>query len=125
MGSTGTELAADCVDLWKAGEYELKPLVAHYRQVIDLIAGAESGMSHLWRHESLGGSFGPVRDVWERVAEVAIQALRESAENLDATADVLTMASEEYLVTDAVAAREFEKLKSAAVAGRAGGEQPR
>ncbi|MEU4618946.1 hypothetical protein AB0G04_03045 [Actinoplanes sp. NPDC023801] len=44
MGSEGAELAADCVDLWKAGEYELKPLAAHYQHVIDLVLDAESGM---------------------------------------------------------------------------------
>ncbi|MEU4618945.1 hypothetical protein AB0G04_03040 [Actinoplanes sp. NPDC023801] len=82
-------------------------------------------MTHLWRHESLGGSFGPVRLVWERLAEVALQVLKETAENLNATADVLTMASEEYRLNDAVAAKEFERLKAAAVAGHTGAGEHR
>lgn len=90
------ELVADCVRLWEAGELKLKPLGVHYQTVVARITAAESKLSALWRSELLGGPYGPARGAWEFLADTAIIMLRETAENLTATGEVLVMASEEY-----------------------------
>ncbi|MEU4164769.1 hypothetical protein [Actinoplanes sp. NPDC026670] len=102
------ELVADCTRLWEAGEMKLKPLAAHYRSVITRIAAAETRVDVLWRDQLLGGPFGEAKSAWQYLADTTVDLLRESAESLEATGDVLIMAALEY--------QEAERINTEAIA---------
>ncbi|BEL11469.1 hypothetical protein Q0Z83_096600 [Actinoplanes sichuanensis] len=102
------ELVADCTRLWEAGEMKLKPLAAHYRSVIARIASAETQVDVLWRDQLLGGPFGEAKSAWQYLADTTVDLLRESAESLEATGDVLVMAAREY--------QEAERINTEAIA---------
>lgn len=89
-------LVANCADLWEAGELKLKPLAAHYRSMVASLTAAESRSGVLRRDELFGGPYGPARGAWEYLADTTIRILRETADSLEATGDVLVMAAQEY-----------------------------
>lgn len=89
-------LVANCVELWEAGEMKLKPLAAHYRSMVANITAAEGRSGALRRDELLGGPYGAARSAWEYLADTTVRILRETADNLEATGDVLIMAAEAY-----------------------------
>jgi hypothetical protein len=89
-------LVTNCADLWEAGELKLKPLAAHYRSMVANLTAAESRIAALRRDELLGGPYGPARGAWEYLADTTVRILRETAESLEATGEVLVMASREY-----------------------------
>ncbi|MEV4277160.1 hypothetical protein [Actinoplanes xinjiangensis] len=101
-------LVADCVKLWQAGEYQLKPLADHYRTVVTAILRSEPGLSALGRDSMLGGPYGPFRTAWQALADQAVETLRATSENLAATADVLILAADSYAGTDRDNAEAFE-----------------
>ncbi|MEU4426102.1 hypothetical protein AB0F81_36240 [Actinoplanes sp. NPDC024001] len=111
MGATGEELGVDCLELWKAGTYQLQPLGEHLRLTVRHLVTAESGLSALWRDSKLGGPYGPLLDAWTSLADETIRILQETGESLEATGQILVLASSEYQETDDVARRKFEELK--------------
>jgi hypothetical protein len=115
MGHTGEELGADCVDLWEAGYYELKPLGAQFRDAAAKLALTEDGESNFWRDTELNGPYGPVRQVWADFRDNVFNVLRETAENLELTGDALILAANEYTNTDAIAKQRFADFKPAVI----------
>lgn len=111
MGATGEKLGVDCLELWKAGAYQLQPLGEHFRRTVRHVVTAESGLSALWRDGKLGGPYGPLYVAWSALADETIRILQETAENLEATGEVLVLAAEQYQGTDEQARRKFEELK--------------
>jgi hypothetical protein len=101
------DLVADCTRLWEAGEMKLKPLAVHYRSVITRIVAAETRADVLWRDQLLGGPFGEAKAAWQYLADTTVEILRESAESLEATGDVLVMAAREY--------QEAERINTEAI----------
>ncbi len=102
MAEDQTRLVVNYVDLWEAGELQLKPLAEHYRTVAGRLFAAEAGIDLLWRPQELGGPYGAVRGAWQYLADTALTMLQETAENLTATGEVLVMASEEYAEADRI-----------------------
>ncbi|GII21756.1 hypothetical protein [Planosporangium mesophilum] len=115
MGHTGEELGADCVDLWQAGNYELKPLGAQFRDAAAQLARTEECEYNFWRDTKLGGPYGPVRQVWADFRDEVVDILRQTAENLELTGDALILAANRYADTDEDAKRTFTDLKPAVI----------
>ncbi len=116
MGHTGEELGADCLDIWEAGYYELKPLAGIFRDAAAKLDMTESGMYNMYRDSKLGGPYGPVRYVWADFRDDVFAILRETAENLDLTGDALMLAANEYMRSDQAAKDTFNRLQPAVVA---------
>jgi hypothetical protein len=125
MGHTGDELGADCLDLWEAGYYELKPLVDIFRDAAAQLDMTDAGMYNMYRDSKLGGPYGPVRDVWVDFRDDVFAILRETAENLDLTGDALMLAANEYMKSDQVAKDKFRELQPAVIAAHSKKEPPR
>ncbi|HWS36716.1 MAG TPA: hypothetical protein VN408_28755, partial [Actinoplanes sp.] len=102
MSGEQHKLVVNYVDLWQAGELQLKPLAEHYRTVAGMLFAAEADIDLLWRPLEFGGPYGPIRGAWQFLAETTVTLLQETAENLAATGEVLVMASREYAETDRV-----------------------
>jgi hypothetical protein len=116
VGHTGEELGADCLDLWEAGYYELKPLAAIFRDAAGKLDLADGGLSNMYRDAKLGGPYGPVRDTWSDFRDDVFAILRETAENLDLTGDALMLAANEYMSSDQAAKDKFAQLQPAVIA---------
>ncbi|MDT5040465.1 MAG: hypothetical protein QOE51_1450 [Actinoplanes sp.] len=116
MGHVGEELGADCLDLWEAGYYELKPLAATFRDAAGKLDLADTGLGNLYRDSLLGGPYGPVRDAWSDFRDDVFTILRETAENLNLTGDALMTAANEYMASDTTAQNTFKALQPAVVA---------
>jgi len=125
MGHTGEELGADCLDLWEAGYYELKPLAQIFRDAAGKVDLADGGMSNMYRDDKLGGPYGPVRDVWSDFRDDVFAILRATAENLDLTADALMLAASEYIRSDQAAKDKLRQLQPAVIAAHPEKEPPR
>jgi hypothetical protein len=123
MGTVDGRLVADCVKLWQAGEYQLKPLADHYRDVSTAILQSEPGLSALGRDSMLGGPHGPFRAAWQALADQTIENLRATSENLAATGDVLILAAESYAGTDRDNADAFEAERARIEAALPGAER--
>lgn len=124
MATVDGRLVADCVQLWQAGEYQLKPLAARYGAVVTEILRAEPGLSALGRDTMLGGPYGPFRAAWQALTDEAIRVLQTTSENLSATADVLILASELYAGADRDNAEAFEAERGR-IEGAKSGSGPR
>ncbi|WP_430780926.1 hypothetical protein [Actinoplanes sp. G11-F43] len=108
MAGDQNELVVNYVDLWQAGELQLKPLAEHYRAVAGMLFAAEAGIDLLWRPAVFGGPYGPVRGAWQFLADTTVTLLQETAENFAATGEVLVMASREYAEADRVNADSLD-----------------
>lgn len=118
MGHTGEELGADCVDLWEAGHFELKPLGAQFHEAAGDLARTEAGEQNFWRSGELGGPYGPVRQVWADLRDEVVGILRDTAESLELTGDALILAARRYTASDEVAKRRFDELQPAVIAAQ-------
>jgi hypothetical protein len=108
MAEERATLVTNCVDLWEAGELQLKPLAAHYRNVVSKIFAAEAATGVFWRSQELAGPNGPARGAWQYLADTTLTILQETAENLEAAGEVLVMASHEYAETERINTRDIE-----------------
>jgi hypothetical protein len=125
MGHHGDELGADCLDLWEAGYYELKPLGVTFRDAAGQLDRADDGLYNMYRSSELGGPYGPVREVWSDFRDDVFAVLRETAENLDLTGDALMMAAREYMRSDKAAKDKFVQLQPQVIAAHPEKEPPR
>jgi hypothetical protein len=108
-------LVTNCADLWEAGELKLKPLAMHFRSMVANLTAAESRSAALRRDELFGGPYGPARGAWEYLADTTVRILRETAENLEATGDVLVMASQEYQAAEDINTEALKRAKGDAI----------
>jgi hypothetical protein len=125
MGHTGEELGADCLDLWEAGYYELKPLASIFRDAAGKLDLTDTGMYNMYRDSKLSGPYGPLRDVWVEFRDDVFNVLRETAENLELTGDALMLAAQEYMNSDQAAKDKFAQLQPAVVAAHPEKEPPK
>jgi hypothetical protein len=124
VGHKGAELGADCLDLWEAGYYELKPLGQTFNEAARQLDRHDASLI-LYRSSELGGPYGPVVDVWSDFRDDVFAILRETAENLDLTGDALMLAAREYMSSDKAAADKFRQLQPALIAGHPEKEPPK
>jgi hypothetical protein len=125
MGHTGDELAADCLDLWEAGYYELKPLGEVFRDAAGKLVLTDQGLGNMYRDGKLGGPYGPVHGAWSEFRDDVFDILRETAEALDLTGDALVMAAKLYMGEDEAVKAKFEELQGAVIAAHPEKEPPR
>ncbi|MGA5305436.1 hypothetical protein ACPCHT_36440 [Nucisporomicrobium flavum] len=119
MPHSGDELGADLVDLWEAGQYELKPVAGQIREAAGALLLADNSGYNWYRDGKLGGPYGPAKPAWESLRDDFFEILRTTAENLDLTGDAMVLAADEYASTDSVAGKKFEELKPAVEAAHA------
>jgi hypothetical protein len=108
MAEERQTLVTNCVDLWEAGELQLKPLAAHYRNVVSQIFAAQNSAGIFWRTQELAGPNGPALGAWQYLANTTLAMLQETAENLEAAGEILVLASHEYAETERINTRDIE-----------------
>lgn len=109
MAEDQEKLVTNCVNLWEAGELQLKPLAAHYRNIVSKVFAAEAAAGIFWRPQELAGPNGPARGAWQYLTDSTLDILQETAENLAAAGEILVMASHEYADAERINTREIEK----------------
>ncbi|GAA2471308.1 hypothetical protein Ahu01nite_079120 [Winogradskya humida] len=113
MPHSGDELGADLVDLWEAGQYQLKPVAQQFRLAAGNLLLTDSVGHNFYRDGKLGGPYGPAKPAFDDFRDAVFEILRTTAENLELTGDAMVLAADEYAQTDDVAAKKFQELQPA------------
>jgi hypothetical protein len=108
MPDSGKDLGVDLYDLWRAGRDNL-PSVAHQYRVASGFIATDLAATFR-RSDRLGGPYGQAYRAWAALRDDVERILTETADNLDAVAEALCLATQRYAGTDAEAAEEFRRL---------------
>lgn len=108
----GVRLGADLYALWCAGRDNLPTVAEVYSRAGNALDDAAVGIPGAFRRtgDIAGAPYGPAYQPWLQLRDALAQICRDTADNLEMTADALCLATVEYARTDYEAANEFARL---------------
>jgi len=106
---SGYDLGVDLYKLWYAGRHDLPTLAEVYAKACNALADTDIGIESAFRRDVY---FGPDRvlDAWRTLRDSLHGFLRDSATNLEMTADALCLAVSAYKETDDGARQALTQL---------------
>ncbi|WBB96026.1 hypothetical protein O7543_25240 [Solwaraspora sp. WMMA2080] len=110
--NSGSRLGADLYGLWRAGRDNLPTVAAVYSAAGDALDAAAVGVAGAFvRSGNLPGvPYGPAYQPWVELHNILAKICHDTADNIEATADALCVATVEYARADYEAASEFARL---------------
>lgn len=111
-GHHGEELGVDLYALWHAGRDNLPTVAGVYSRAANALDDATVGLPGAFRRtgDLAGAPYGPAYEPWLLLRDTIAKICRDTADNIEMTADVLCLATVEYARTDQEAANEFARL---------------